>query len=382
MNYVRDFFITNYILLCVSFVLIVTMIRKIKTQKRISIFLILIVSLTVLIAVLDTLKNYIQYEKADLFLTTFLAALLYVLRPCCILLFIFLCGQKFKHPLSYVLLGLTGINIIVNVLALIPATRELGFYFVYGDDGVIHWTAGPVLIFRYTPHIISILYLVFLVYKSILLLRAKHLFDAIGVLVCALVVSVATIIETFFNNDNTVYLLPSSIAISTVFYYLFLYERQNKLDVLTDLFNRASYFDDLVKLKSDITGVIQLDMNGLKYLNDNYGHHEGDNGLKRIAKAITDHATRKMYAYRLGGDEFVVLAINESEDNILKFVSAFKEDIKTTKYYCSIGYASLADQTKDASELFKLSEQRMYEDKARFYEKATFERRQSHYIDK
>ena len=339
--------------------------------------------LTLLISIFDTLGEYIEYEVKDVIGATFFSAILYVLRPLCILCFIFLSGQKFKGVWFYILLVPLTLCIIVNIFPFIPATKTWTFYFDCSDvDGKLHWLSGDFVIFRFMPHIVSIFYLVFLLYKSIRLLQSKHIIDALGIIICASVVSVATIIETFFNPDGNIHLLATSIAVSTVFYYLFLYERNNKIDVLTGLFNRATYFDDLSKLNRDITGIIQLDMNGLKYLNDNYGHLEGDNGLKRIAKAINNNATRRMYAYRLGGDEFIVLALNESEDKIMRFISNFKEELKDTKYYCSIGYAYRNKQSDDLEELFKLSEERMYLDKAEFYKTSNIERRKSNYLPK
>ena len=50
-------------------------------------------------------------------------------------------------------------------------------------------------------------------------------------------------------------------------------------------------------MKKDIIGLIQIDMNGLKYINDNFGHLEGDNGLIAIADTLKRCATRKMYVY-------------------------------------------------------------------------------------
>ena len=337
--------------------------------------------LTLLISIFDTLGEYIEYEVKNAVGATLFSAILYVLRPLCILCFIFLSGQKFKGAWFYILLVPLILCIIVNIFPFIPATKTWTFYFDYSDvDGKLHWLSGDFPIFRFMPHIVSIFYLVFLLYKSIRLLQSKHVIDALGIIICASVVSVATVIETFFNPDGNIHLLATSIAVSTVFYYLFLYERNNKIDVLTGLFNRATYFDDLSKFSRDITGVIQLDMNGLKYLNDNYGHVEGDNGLKRIAKAINNNANRRMYAYRLGGDEFIVLALNESEDKITRFISNFKEELKDTKYHCSIGYAYRNKQSDDLEELFKLSEERMYADKAEFYKTSNVERRKSNYL--
>ena len=123
-------------------------------------------------------------------------------------------------------------------------------------------------------------------------------------------------------------------------------------------------------------------MNGLKYLNDNFGHLEGDKGLTRIAEAISNNITRKMCAYRLGGDEFIVLAISESEQKIKQFISDFKEELKTTNYYCSIGYAYRIKECDSIDKMFKRSEERMYLDKAEFYKTANIEKRKSAYIKK
>ena len=378
MNQFLGYLITNYITLCIAIVLAITLIGKIKTQKRVSIYLLLILAVTVLITILDTFKSFAQVDLKDPTITTVFGSILYVLRPACILLFIFLSGQKFKGVSFYVLLVPFVYNIVVNILPFFEATKHAVFYYDFASDGSLAFHGGTYWFFRYAPHIVSAFYLVFLVHKSIGLLRRKHIIDAVGIIICAGVVAIATIFETFLNENGNVYLLPASIATGTVFYYLFLYERSNKIDVLTGLFNRVSYYDDLPKLSKEISGIIQLDMNGLKYLNDHFGHEEGDNGLKRVAEAIENNITRKMYAYRLGGDEFVVLAINETEEKILKFISDFKEEISSTSYYCSIGYACKDKKTKNIDDMLKLSEVRMYEDKSEFYKNTSkFERRKT-----
>ena len=371
------YIITNYVLLCVAAVLGVTLFRGLKTHKRTNIYLLLIIGFTLLISVLDYVRVFAQTDLKNADATIALSAILYVLRPVCILFFIFLCGQKFKGISFYILLVPLLFDIFVNILVIFGETRQMVFYYSIGESGTLDFHDGNVLIFRYAPHIVSAIYLIYLIYKSIALLQRKHIADAFGIMICSAVVATATIIETFFNEDGTVYLLPSSIAISTIFYYLFLYERNNKIDVLTGLFNRASYYDDLAKYSKEITGVIQFDMNGLKFLNDNMGHLEGDKALARIGEAITNSVSRKMYAYRLGGDEFIVLAMNESEENILETISKFKKEIEVTSYHCSIGYAFKDKKTNSLDAMYKQSEKRMYQDKADFYKTSKIERRKS-----
>ena len=383
MEHLYNFFINNFVLLCIVVILSITLIRKLKSQRRTSTYLLIILLITLLLPIFSTLQQYCEIEAKSVVGATLCAAIMYLLRPACILCFIFLSGLKFKSIWFYVLLAIFMVNVITNIFPFFEGTKTLSYYYWYSDiSNRVEWQPGYVALFRFMPHIVSIIFLVFLLYQSIGLLQRKHYADALGIAVCAIVVSLAAIVETFFNESGEIELLPTSIAACTVFYYLFLYERSNKIDNLTGLFNRATYFDDFSKANKNITGIIQLDMNGLKYLNDNFGHLEGDKGLKSIAKAIENNTTRKMYAYRLGGDEFIVLAINESEEKIMSFISNFKKELENTKYYCSIGYAYKNEECSDTDKMFKLSEERMYADKAEFYKTAEIERRKSSYITK
>ena len=380
MDYIKTYFIQNFIVLCIAIVLTLTCLRKMKTQKRIGIYMMLILGLTVLITIFDTLQDFLANETTNVIGVTILASALYILRPACVLIFIFLSGQRIKKVSSYILFGLFAYNFIVNLFPYFEPTKYIAYFYEIGEEGTVGWKPGEIYFFRFTPHIVSILYLVFLIYKSVLMLQSKHIFDAIGIIICGTVVALATIIETFFNDHGDVYLLPTSIAVSTVFYYLFLYERQNKLDILTGLFNRASYYDDVNKFKSAINGMIQLDLNGLKYINDNFGHLEGDKAIRSTADAMLDNITRKMYAYRVGGDEFIILVINDSQKNIVKFVAAFKEQLNKSNYHCSIGYATYEDEVNNIEDLYKLSEIRMYKDKSNFYKSSNIKRRETDFI--
>ena len=253
MNYFYFYLVNNFILLCIVIVLSITLIRKINKHKRTSIYLLIILFITLLLSIFSVVKRYIESETGNVFLTILLGSTLYVLRPACILVFIFLSGQKFKGPWFYILLIPFTINVIVNLFPFFEATKTWAFYYeLFETDGKVHWMGGNFPLFRFMPHIVSIIYLVVLVYKSLRLLQSKRFIDALGVLVCAAVVSLATIIETFFDEEGNLEILPTAIAVSTIFFYLFLYERSTKIDVLTGLFNRAAYFEDFTKLNRDV----------------------------------------------------------------------------------------------------------------------------------
>ena len=85
-------------------------------------------------------------------------------------------------------------------------------------------------------------------------------------------------------------------------------EEMSFIDILTGLANRNKYIKTLEEIEKNppnTLGVIYMDLNGLKIMNDTYGHAYGDKMLKHIAQILID--IFKNDIFRIGGDEFVVL---------------------------------------------------------------------------
>jgi len=104
-------------------------------------------------------------------------------------------------------------------------------------------------------------------------------------------------------------------------------------DMLTDLYNRhgyESFFTEYFKECRD-TGVplatLVIDMDDLKYVNDTFGHAEGDYSLCTIAEAMNVAAQNGEVCLRTGGDEFVVLAKNYSEEMAASYIEALRGHI-------------------------------------------------------
>ena len=109
----------------------------------------------------------------------------------------------------------------------------------------------------------------------------------------------------------------------------FLYNR----DMLTELYNRwgleeffQTFYNDCIAFGSGLA-VIAIDMDGLKYINDNFGHTEGDYGLKTIAYALMSVSEGDEVCARTGGDEFIVLAKNYTEEKALDFIEKVRSVI-------------------------------------------------------
>lgn len=142
-------------------------------------------------------------------------------------------------------------------------------------------------------------------------------------------------------------------------------------DSMTELQNRNAYEEKLKKLRKSSSNisritVIVIDINGMKEINDNYGHFSGDDAIKTVAKALKDTLGTKADIFRIGGDEFVCI----SESNVLPYISQFKDTIsfidreKLYKLAVSIGYSKYHEKyTKSIDDIICRADEKMYKAK-------------------
>ncbi len=109
---------------------------------------------------------------------------------------------------------------------------------------------------------------------------------------------------------------------------------QSLIDDLTRLYNRRGFItlaDQQLKLSQrNKRGfyLVFVDLDGLKQVNDNYGHLEGDKALINSAKILKKAFRETDIIARIGGDEFMVLAIDASEDNVQVIEQRLAEGLK------------------------------------------------------
>ena len=87
-------------------------------------------------------------------------------------------------------------------------------------------------------------------------------------------------------------------------------------DKMTGLYNRRGMSVALAEMQNNAGGeerlyVSVIDMNGLKRINDIYGHNEGDHSIIRLSEAVKAFAGPEEICIRAGGDEFFILGIGE-----------------------------------------------------------------------
>lgn len=171
--------------------------------------------------------------------------------------------------------------------------------------------------------------------------------------------------------------MPLTITLSFNFLFMNLLEGQIYNDALTGLNNRRRA-DDFIKESISSSSedspcyYFMIDVNHFKAINDTYGHIEGDNALKMIAKGLRKVAgTYHALISRYGGDEFVILVRDAEDFDVEEFMadinSSLEEVIKdkNTPYELtvSIGYSKcISDQTK-LQELLSEADAMMYEAK-------------------
>jgi diguanylate cyclase (GGDEF)-like protein/PAS domain S-box-containing protein len=156
--------------------------------------------------------------------------------------------------------------------------------------------------------------------------------------------------------------------------------RMAHYDMLTGLPNRVLFRDRLdnsvkrAMRENTHIGVMFIDLDGFKKVNDTMGHRAGDKLLVEVAKRLSMCIRRSDTVARLGGDEFTVIMLNiksmRSADIIARRITKtlsqpFILDSKEVYITASIGIASYPDDGKDADELIKNADTAMYHAKER-----------------
>jgi len=115
-----------------------------------------------------------------------------------------------------------------------------------------------------------------------------------------------------------------------------------------------------------VVGMIDLD--GLKLINDAFGHDKGNIALRMVADLLKEAKRPSDFVARIGGDEFIILCPNTTEEDIEKSRCILYEraqllGIDEIKFSISIGFASKNDISTSVDELLKEAENAMYSNK-------------------
>lgn len=142
-------------------------------------------------------------------------------------------------------------------------------------------------------------------------------------------------------------------------------------DQLTGLNNRRFFEEELVRLDNEKNlplCIIMADVNGLKMVNDSFGHRAGDALLLKFAKVLKEFFPSENAVSRVGGDEFVILLPNinrEQADNLVKSIKnkCDYESVDALNLSVSFGWEIKAHMSEDIHEVLTSAENYMYKKK-------------------
>lgn len=145
-------------------------------------------------------------------------------------------------------------------------------------------------------------------------------------------------------------------------------EEAADIDSLTGAYNRRAFNKILSSVKKEINdnnleslGILLLDVDYFKGLNDTQGHLSGDNILKKLTKIMRENAGEHS-VFRFGGDEFAVVLRNISDEKLLFIAETIRVKAEVSLDGCtvSIGAAKFPKDTDSIDELIDLADRALY----------------------
>jgi diguanylate cyclase (GGDEF)-like protein len=164
--------------------------------------------------------------------------------------------------------------------------------------------------------------------------------------------------------------------------------RQSALtDQLTGLANARYFFmcleQEVGRARQEQThaSLIAIDLNNLKYINDNYGHQQGDRVLRLLADIFKRHVRETDTVVRYAGDEFFIILPNTGNKEAVETANRIKVAVRATQVEmrpgrvanlgASFGVATFPGDAEDTQGLIAVADRAMYADK-RLSQQAAF----------
>lgn len=138
------------------------------------------------------------------------------------------------------------------------------------------------------------------------------------------------------------------------------------IDQLTGIGNRRalSNFVDKCLQPGTMYAVIFIDVNGLKKMNDTFGHARGDLLIQTIAYVLSNIAG-KNHVFRLGSDEFLVLMPCSNDEEAITIIDHIEQSMETHRCSAAIGYVLCLAPFHNLDGLIHQADEKMYSDKKR-----------------
>ena len=123
------------------------------------------------------------------------------------------------------------------------------------------------------------------------------------------------------------------------------------IDVLTSLKNRNFLNDNIDVWDESMVypqGIVIVDLNNIAYINDNYGHAEGDKVIKEAANILITSQVSNTEIIRTNGNEFLIYMVGYDEKQIVAYIRKLNKEFKdlSHSFGAAIGYSIITDEIK------------------------------------
>lgn len=199
----------------------------------------------------------------------------------------------------------------------------------------------------------------FVIRNALYLMEKQYLFKVVNILTSAM--------ENLYEKEKLEYMnqILSDMSIK---------------DSMTGLYNRLGYqrlacplFEKKKQEEKDLL-IMFIDMDRLKYINDQYGHEYGDIAIKIVANTILNHCHENSIPIRMGGDEFLIIEQIRSDEEIRKKIANMKKEVehsakeKELPFYLSFSIGCMItdmNQDKELEDYIREADKVMYKEKYR-----------------
>ena len=123
------------------------------------------------------------------------------------------------------------------------------------------------------------------------------------------------------------------------------------IDVMTSLKNR-NYLNYNIKAWDENViypqSIVIIDLNNIKYINDNYGHAEGDEVIKKAAAILINNQQENTDIVRTDGNEFLIYMVGFDEKQVIEYTRKVSKDLKELPhgFGATLGYSMITDDVK------------------------------------
>lgn len=353
---IKEYFFQNWILLLILGAFIVVLLITSFSNKKTTIRYLLLLASIFLLSIVVFAEFYLQPVVENKTARLILMTIRYSATPFVLALVIMVLVKRQKY---FVFIP-AALMLIINIISIFTGiVFSLRFNETLNELVLVR---GPL---GYMPFILSGLYMIFLI--ILLILRSnKRLVEIVPIVFLSIALA-SGVVFPFIFGSKFAQIFCTIIAASLFIYYVFTILELTKKDALTGVLNREAYYIETRRDYKDITAIISLDMNGLKAINDTYGHSAGDEALITLALCFTKATRTRQSVYRMGGDEFVIVCRKTSKEEVIALVERIEDNVMGTKYTCSIGFSYHEAGTIKLEDLLRESDKEMYADKNNFY---------------